>query len=397
MVKIIYKKLIMKIILNNIFKNKIKKNKKNFIFGFLWISCFASLNLNPEEINNMNSNQLLRITTPFLIISFFFIYFFKNKISFIQVKRNNFFYFFISYILLMIFFTLLNKETNSYLNIYWGLFMIVPILYLFLFQNNYKQLKIFLFLSLLLLFSLFAYYFLKIIVHMIVSKQIIHLYGISDPNLFYFINTNNVPPRSSGLSRMALIIYIAITFYLIATRRKIYGTSVVCILAIIIGAAGLAFQSRTMNFIFLIFSILLILIYFKKKNLINKKFIIFLIIAPIILAHIYLYYSFKSTQDPQYLKYYRSDQISEKNLNSFESIKGISKKIIIRNNQENFSSNRFHIWGKIIEKSKKNFLIGYGFQADRKLFKESSHNIYIYVIISIFYSNVIVVISNNFI
>ena len=109
----------MKIILNNIFKNKIKKNKKNFIFGFLWISCFASLNLNPEEINNMNFDQQLRFTTPFLIISFFFIYFFKNKISFIQVKRNNFFYIFISYILLMIFFTLLNKETNSYLNIYW--------------------------------------------------------------------------------------------------------------------------------------------------------------------------------------------------------------------------------------------------------------------------------------
>ena len=122
----------MKIILNNIFKNKIKKNKKNFIFGFLWISCFASLNLNPEEINNMNSDQLLRITTPFLIIFFFFIYFFKNKISFIKIKRNIFFYFFISYIFLMIFFTLLNKETNSYLNIYWGLFMIVPILYLFL-------------------------------------------------------------------------------------------------------------------------------------------------------------------------------------------------------------------------------------------------------------------------
>lgn len=71
MAKIIYKRLIMKIILNNIFKNK-----KNFIFGFLWISCFASLNLNPEEINNMNSNQLLRITTPFLIISFFFYLFF---------------------------------------------------------------------------------------------------------------------------------------------------------------------------------------------------------------------------------------------------------------------------------------------------------------------------------
>lgn len=378
MVKIILKRLIMKIILNNIFKNKLREGKKNFIFGFFWLSCFVSLNLNPEEINNMNSMQLVRITTPFLLIFTFFIYFFKNKIRFIQVKGNNFFYFFISYILLMSFFTLLNTETNSYLNIYWGLFMVVPIIYIFLFQNNYKQLKFFLFLSLLLLFSLFAYYFTKIIVQMISSAQISHLYGISDPN-FFFINNN--PPRSSGLSRMAFIIYIAITCYLIATRRKIYGTRVVCILAIIIGTAGLAFQSRTMNFIFLIFSILLILIYFKKKNLINKKFIIFLIIAPIILANIYLYYSLKTTQDPQYLKYYENDQISVKNSNLLEKIKGISGISIIRGSETNFSSSRFDIWGKAIEKSKKNLLIGYGFQADRKLIKESSHNIYIYSLI----------------
>jgi hypothetical protein len=181
---------------------------------------------------------------------------------------------------------------------------------------------------------------------------------------------------------MAFIIYIAITCYLITTRRKIYGTRVVCILAIIIGTAGLAFQSRTMNFIFLIFSILLIVIYFKKKNLINKKFIFFLIIAPIILANIYFYYSFKTTQDHKYLKYYyKSDQISEENHDLFEAIKKISKQTIIRETEGSFSSNRFDIWRKTIEKSKKNFLIGYGFQADRKLIKESSHNIYIYSLI----------------
>jgi len=215
---------------------------------------------------------------------------------------------------------------------------------------------------------------------MILSSQVIHLYGISDPNLFY-INTNNIPPRSSGLSRMAFIIYIAITCYLLATRRKIYGTRVLCILAIIVGTAGLAFQSRTMNFIFLVFSILLILIYFKKKNFINKKFIIFLIIAPIILANIYFHYTFKTTQDPQYLKYYESDQISGKNPDLSERINSILGTSIIRRNETNFSSSRFDIWGKAIEKSKKNFLLGYGFQADRKLIKESSHNIYIYSLI----------------
>jgi hypothetical protein len=372
----------MKIILNNIFKNKLKEEKKSFIFGFFWLSSFVSLNLNPEEINIMNSQQLVQLTTPFLLIFTFFIYFFKNKITFIQVKRNNFFYFFISYILLMSFFTLLNTETNSYLNIYWGLFMVVPIVYIFLFQNNYKQLKFFLFLSLLLLFSIFGYFFFKIVVQMFLSTKLINLYGISDPSLFFINNDYNLPaPRSSGLSRMAFIIYIALTCYLIATRRKIYGIRVVCILAIIIGAAGLAFHSRVMNFIFIIFSILLILIYFKKKNLINRKFIIFLTITPIILAIIYNYYAYKNTKDAQYLKFYKGSQISEVNPNLFETIKNISGNTIIRGNVENFSSSRFDIWRKAIEKSKKNLLIGYGFQADRKLIKESSHNIYIYSLI----------------
>ena len=81
------------------------------------------------------------------------------------------------------------------------------------------------------------------------------------------------------------------------------------------------------------------------------------------------------------MKYYENEQISVKNSHLFEKIKGISGISIIRGTETNFSSSRFDIWGKAIEKSKKNLLIGYGFQADRKLIKESSHNIYIYSLI----------------
>jgi len=368
----------MKNILGNIYKKKLTESKKKIYLGFFWLLCFAALNLNPEEINNMNSTQLLRIASPLVLILFFFIYNFNYKIIFFQ-KINVNFYLFITYFFLLIFFTLWNVNINSFLNIYWGLLMVVPILYIFVFQNDSDQLKFFLLLSLLLLFSIFSYYFLKIVINMILLKKVIHLYGISDPNFFSI--TNEISPRSSGLSRMAIIIYISLSCYLVTVRRKFYVKSSACFFAIIIGTIGLLFQSRTMNFIFLIFTILLTLIYFNRKSLINRKFIFFLIITPIILTNIYNYYAFQNTSDPQYLKYYDNHYNSEKNFNLFDKSKNIAKNSIIRESDENFSSNRFDIWRKTIEISKKNILIGYGFQSDRKLINESTHNVYLYSLI----------------
>jgi hypothetical protein len=214
---------------------------------------------------------------------------------------------------------------------------------------------------------------------MILLKKVIHLYGISDPNFSSI--TNEISPRSSGLSRMAIIIYISLSCYLVTVRRKFYVKSSACFFAIIIGTIGLLFQSRTMNFIFLIFTILLTLIYFNRKSLINRKFIFFLIITPIILTNIYNYYAFQNTSDSQYLKYYDNHYNSEKNFNLFDKSKNIAKNSIIRESDENYSSNRFDIWRKTIEISKKNILIGYGFQSDRKLINESTHNVYLYSLI----------------
>jgi O-antigen ligase len=88
---------------------------------------------------------------------------------------------------------------------------------------------------------------------------------------------------------------------------------------------------------------------------------------PIILTNIYYYYL--------------NNQISEKNVNLTEISKSILLKNIIREKQEDFSSKRFELWNKTIEISKNNFFIGYGFQADRKLIKDSVHNVYLYSLI----------------
>jgi hypothetical protein len=353
----------MKNISNNFLKDSIKKNKKKILLCFLWALFFFSINVNPENFYVLSATQILSLVVPPLFILFYFIYNCKKKIIYFYKNKHLIFNIFITYIILGIFFIFLNSNINSYLNIYWGILMLFPFLYIYSFRDNADQLKLFLILSLLILFFAFTNYFLKIINLMILNKELVPLYGISEPNFNYADNIININPRSSGLSRMSIILYISLVIYLITNQKKNYFTNLILILTISLGSIGLAFQSRIMSSIFYFFSILLCLIYFKKKELLNKNYILSLIIAPIILSSVYIYYS-----------------SNEHKHGSAEAGLSLSK-IIIRETKDNFSSGRTEIWLKTIEISKKNIFKGYGFQADRKLINESAHNVHIYALI----------------
>jgi hypothetical protein len=365
--------------LKSYFKINIEKYKKKIFFTFLWISCFFSININPEDFYKLNLIQILKLTIPSLLIISFFIYNFKNKLKYFLNDKLFIFCAFIAYIILGSFSIFLNPYVNSYLNIYWGILMFFPFLYIYSFKNNSDQLDLFLILSLLIIFFVFIYFFSIIIYLMILKKEIIHLYGISAPNLNYSNNGENINPRSSGLSRMSIIIYISLVIYLINNQKKIYFNKLIFSLAIIFGSIGLMFQSRTMNFIFFIFIILLILIYFKKK-LVNKNYIFLLIFVPVILAGNYIYFISHKKIAPENFKDYKDDQTFQNKLNLFIENNQI-KKIVLREKNTNFSSNRFNIWHKVIDEGKKNNFFGYGFQADRKIINESAHNVYIYALI----------------
>ena len=365
----------MKSILKITYKKKNKNFIKKFFFGIIWILFFFSININPENLDNLNFTQLLRLTIPPLFILFFLIFNFNKNLIFF--KNENFFIFhlFIIYIVLGIFFIFLNSHINSYLNLYWGILMIFPLMYIYSFKNSSEQLRIFLILSLSLILLVLSYYLTKIIFAMFSINELINFYGISSVNLKYSGNIDNISPRSSGLSRMSLILYISFVIYLITKKNKSYITSLIFIFAIILGSTVLLFQSRTMNFIFIIFSIFLLIIYFKKKNLLNKKLILFLIFIPIISSIIYM----------SLLNYNKNSQESLKQtqtLNNFIDTNILINSLIRKSDSENFSSNRFYLWQKSIEISKKNNFLGYGFQADRKLIKDSIHNVYLYSLIS---------------
>jgi len=364
----------MKNILKIIFRNNYRDFTKKLFLSSLWIACFFPLNINPENIDKLNYTQILRLIIPLLFILFFFCYFLKKKNNFFCKEKFLIFYPFIAYIILGIFFIFPHLNINSYHNIYWGILMIAPFIYMYLFKNNFEQLQIFLFLSLLLILSVFIFFFSKIIILMFQDRIIIHLYGISAHDLGYVTSNEHSSPRSSGLARMALILYISLLIHLITNQNKHLHRNLFIIFCIILGSISLAFQSRVTNFIYFFFSFLLIMSLLKRKELLSKKLILSLIIIPVILASSYNFFS---------LKLHQSDNKSLYTINTFlkKSVSILSTTIIRNDNNYNFSSNRFDIWKKTLDISKKNIFVGYGFQADRKLLEDSTHNIYLYSLI----------------
>jgi hypothetical protein len=153
--------------LKSYFQINIKKYKKKIFFSFLWIFCFFSININPENFYKLNLIEILRLTIPSLLIISFFIYNFKKKLNYFLTDKLFIFCTFITYIILGSFFILLNPYVNSYLNIYWGVLMLFPFLYIYIFKNNSDQLELFLLLSLLIIFFVFIHFFSKIIYLMI--------------------------------------------------------------------------------------------------------------------------------------------------------------------------------------------------------------------------------------
>lgn len=357
-------------------KKKISNYKNKILLSLIWLLSFLSININPENIFDLNSLSKIRLFFPFVIILFLSICLLRTKNNIFNNKVIYIKLIFIIYIFLGILFTLLNSNINSYLNLFWGLAMLIPYFYIFAFDDKFDQLKYFLIFSLLLIFFVFLFYLAQIFYNAYLQSSVIHLYGISSPDLYYFKKLID-PPRSSGLSRMAIILYISLSTFLIFNNNNDNNliNIITLIISVLIASIGLAFQSRTMNFIFIFFIALLIFICFKKKIFFKNKYLFLLIFLPFILSAFYNYYSFTKTNDPKDLDTFKSD-----GLNFSKSITLIEK-TLLRPKQDNFSSNRFENWKKVLTISKKNIIKGYGFQADRKFIQQSVHNVYLYSLI----------------
>jgi len=355
----------MKNILNKIYINQRKINKKIFAFIIFWILCFIPINTNPENFNNFGSINQIRLIIPFLLVFFFLLFLLTKK----KILIRNFFIKipFVSYIIVTIIFTMINEKLNSYINIYWGIAMLIPFLYIYILVNKLNLLKLFLIFSLILIFFVFFFYLFKIFYDIYIYGRLINFYSIWGLYDDVFKYNLSEPPRSSGLSRMAMLISISCTLFLLV-RRKTSFSSKLIIIIIISSTFGLLFHSRTMTFIYFFLNISIAVILILKKKL-KKKIFLFIILLPLFFANSYnLLISYKESLN---------QNLEEKNL----IFKSFENTILRKSEENNFSSNRYENWSKIITASKENYFMGFGFQADRLLVNQSVHNVYLYSLI----------------
>jgi len=216
---------------------------------------------------------------------------------------------------------------------------------------------------------LFFFFFLfKIFYDIYTYGQLINFYslwGLYTDALKYDLSE---PPRSSGLSRMAMLISISCTLFLLVRRKTSFSSKLIIIIIIISSTFCLLFHSRTMTFIYFFLNISIAVILMLKKKL-KKKIFLFIILLPLFFATSYnLLILYKESLNKN---------LEEKNLIS----KSFENTILRKSEENNFSSNRFENWSKIITASKENYFMGFGFQADRLLIDQSVHNVYLYSLI----------------
>ena len=361
----------------NFYKFLTKSNslRSKILFSSLWLLCFIPLNINPEEFQKLTIISKARLILPLLIVFFSSIFLIKN----FNTEKNffiilPFFYFFLCS--LFIFFSL---NYNSHLNLYWGFAMFISYLYIFLFVKKVENLKSFLLYSLFALLAVFVIFTANgFILLRLEVPDIVDLYSLTGAYANYENDITGPFPRSSGLARMGLLLYIAILIFLFFSKnrftfkcRKFFFVSL-----IILGTITLSFQSRTINFIYLYINILLTLIIFRKKSFEIKKFLL-IAILPVIFAILTLQYIKTSTHthSNKSIDYYKLLTLDN------------SVKLLLRDNPYkdtsyySYSSHRFENWEKIFKTTSKNIYRGYGFQSDKKIINQSAHNVYMYALI----------------
>ena len=337
----------------------------------LWISFFLSINLNPIEFLQYNLIDQARLVTPFFLA--IFLISFKWK----EIKISNFLnlYSFLFYFIFLLYIIFTLTSENSNINIFWPLYMLLSF---FTLHNltTAEDKKHLLILTIIIIALGFIFYFSTGLLEMY-NKSKFHFYGIMGAELSYFGLSN--PPRSSGLARFALILFSFFTYYyLIKEKNKNY---ILLIIICIFATLSLIFQSRTISFIYFMLIAYIILFYFTKFFK-DKLLIVFSLILPLLINFSYNLNliskqdEIQSTSNLEFCCYNKQIVIT--------ALQNVVTRdhLYHRKKPDRFGSGRFENWKVAHKIIKKNFLIGYGAQADRLLVEQSIHNSLLYSILA---------------
>ena len=386
----------------NLYKLKINHFKDFIILSFFWISINTGskyLILDYQKDFNLNNLiNLFRSLLPYLVIIYFL------------VKRNKYFKnFFLNCDLVFLFFFIyglsqlfgLIYSSVNYYEHYWivCLFAIIFFLKSKIDEKNSSFIKLIFFVNkfyLLILFSFFIFFTFK---ENIMSETLLY-----HSKAFLFEFSGNPFPRSSGLSRMCLILFIFLnSIYFSQKLFKQYNFYILMINSFLVFVL-LTLQSRT-SIIFFILIFLTINIFFSFKNFRNRiLYFLFIIIIPFFLSLSYPYLKnylieknlfqneikIENTKDIygyDGIKIFRDDLIGKsKNLNLTDRVAAISNnrinawkylldiffygKLSIKMTEKLSSKKYIFVENTLI--GKKNYLTGLGPQADRHLMQNNS-------------------------
>ena len=387
----------------DIYKIKIDNFKVFILLSFFWISIntgskYFILDYN-DNFNISNLTNLIRSLLPYLAIVYFIINrdkYFKN--------------FFLNFDLVFLFFLIYGLSQFSGLiyslkNFHEHYWIVCLFAIIFFFKNKVDEkdsssVKLIFFINkfyILILFSFFIFYTFK---ENILSENLLY-----HSQAFHYEFSGNPFPRASGLSRMCLILIIFFnSIYLSQKLSKRYNFYILIISSFLVFVL-FTLQSRG-AIIFFIFLFMLINILSKFKNFKKRiLYFLFIIIIPILLTLSYPYFKISLIEKKEEV-----GQLSESQRKQNTDIKIFRDDIIteIKKNK-NFklsdkiaaiSSNRVNAWkylldvffyGKLSDTTKenllsrnfssesnpvinkKNFLTGYGPQADRHLMHNRSN------------------------
>lgn len=360
--------------------SQIIKLKKLLVFKklhllLMWFFILTGININIDHFyigtydNTIDTLVYLsysfRLYIQFLILFFLLFLNFKENLKFREI--NNFFYIFLIYNVIQIISLFLSENNN--LNIIYNICSINVLLFLNLifYKENQDIKKIFFFL-IFMLSLVFTWYYFESIYKLIFDNKI--FYGHYDGKSEFLPGI--IPPRSSGLGRMALVILI---FFLIFFKVNSFKEKI--LLTIIIIPGIMLTQSRIIIFLYLI-----IFIVFTFSNYLNLKNLQFKDLKNnlIILLIIPLLFSFSLSQlkesNVNYLKNKFFELADKKELINDKVAKNY--KLVRPLSSLSFTSYRSRDWKEIISKSKEDYLLGNGTQADRYLINQSVSNSLLY-------------------
>jgi len=358
-------------------KSSVKTTIIKLFLIFSFLVCWFSISTSFEDLliyNKIKEISLNNIINFLRHISVYFCFFslilifliFKNEINF---KKYIIFYLLIAYFtaqFIGLFYTDNKIENISF--ILSSLTTILTIILIdFFFSRNEK--KYFLLISFLILNIVFFISFTPDLINYLNGKSI---YGKFYSSEFFFEKDS---PRSSGLARMALMMFIFLKLFELQYSKYIKNHSKkILLMSIILLTFITLFQSRTIIFITVI---ICLLIFFNQNKFEFNKFLKFILIYFFIPTFLFfslsMFNSYKATKL----------DLAGKDLKIIDYLKS-DKSLILRGYQQgDISSGRFSDWKEILENvSGKKIIYGYGAQGDRYLINQSASNSLIYAFAS---------------